>query len=152
MDNKDFIIENKVLKDYTGKGTPKFNIPNGVTEISEIFYHLSPLIAESIKELYIPKSVKVIGRNAFPNLGITSLTIPDGVTEIGEYAFYNCESLVEVYIPNSVKVIGQGAFGRCKKIKKITLPKRFKYKIEDFMDFERIKLFGIFGSCKYKYI
>ena len=41
---------------------------------------------------------------------ITNLVIPDGVTSIGQYAFYNYSELTSVYIPSSVTTIGYNAF------------------------------------------
>ena len=41
---------------------------------------------------------------------IKSLTISDGVTNIGDYAFYNCENLADISIPDSVASIGNDAF------------------------------------------
>ena len=51
-----------------------------------------------------------------------SYTIPDGVTLINSYAFYDCTSLKEVTIPNSVTEIGDSAFLGCKSMTKVTLP------------------------------
>ncbi|MBR0161133.1 MAG: leucine-rich repeat protein [Oscillospiraceae bacterium] len=39
--------------------------------------------------------------------------IPDGVTEIAAYAFYNCSSLTSITVPNSVNSIGESAFFGC---------------------------------------
>ena len=44
---------------------------------------------------------------------VTTLVIPDGVTNIGRYAFYGCSSITSVTIPSSVTSIGDGAFYGC---------------------------------------
>ena len=46
-------------------------------------------------------------------LGCKNTIIPDGVTEIGEYAFSGCDSLTSVTIPASVTEIGRSAFRYC---------------------------------------
>ncbi len=51
-----------------------------------------------------------IGNRAFDSSNATSITIPDGVTEIGNYAFSSCTSLVNINIPSSVEIIGNDAF------------------------------------------
>ena len=54
---------------------------------------------EEIKDLVIPNSVTSIGSYAFYNChGLTSITIPNSVTSIGYQAFYNCSSLTSVHI------------------------------------------------------
>jgi len=71
----------------------------------------------------IPNSVTSIGDYAFYNCkGITSITIPDGVTSIGDYAFYYCDSLKSVTIGNSVTSIGDSAFSVCESLESITIP------------------------------
>lgn len=58
----------------------------------------------------IPNNVRVIDYAAFyDNTFINSINIPNSVTAIGDYAFYNC-SLNPVIVPNSVTSIGKKAF------------------------------------------
>ena len=51
---------------------------------------------------------------------LTSVTIPNSVTSIGQYAFQNCTGLTTVTIPNSVTSIGQGAFRYCSALTSVT--------------------------------
>ena len=51
---------------------------------------------------------------------LTSVTIPDSATSIGEYAFYGCSSLTSVTIPDSVTSIGKYAFDGCSKLTNVT--------------------------------
>ena len=44
---------------------------------------------------------------------LTSITIPNDITEIKDYAFYGCSGLASVSIPNSVTTIGNNAFADC---------------------------------------
>ena len=51
-----------------------------------------------------------------------SVTIPDSVTSIGDYAFAYCDSLESVTIPDSVTSIGDRAFSGCDSLASITIP------------------------------
>ena len=67
--------------------------------------------------------LKVIGERGFYNSVITSLTIPNGVEEIGDEAFRNCSNLSgEFLIPDSVQRIGEGCFDGCETLISIVLP------------------------------
>jgi hypothetical protein len=54
--------------------------------------------------------------------GLTSVTVGDGVTAIGSYAFIGCQSLATATIGSSVATIGQQALDHCDGITQITLP------------------------------
>ena len=71
----------------------------------------------------IPDGVTGIGDGAF--FGCTKLqriTIPDSVTSIGERAFEGCFSLQSITIPDSVTSIGERAFEDCRSLQSITIP------------------------------
>ena len=112
-------------------------IPDSVTEIGEKAFKG----CDKIKSLEIPDSVKEIGDKAFEYTGINELshplltikngiaikdgtvlysanytsnvTLPDGVTKIGEKAFYECCGLHSMVLPESLKEIDDNAFFEC---------------------------------------
>lgn len=71
----------------------------------------SPAVPERIEGL----SVLKIGKRAFAETSIRSITLPSSCEEIDWFAFYGCYALNTVYISGSVEVIGYGAFESCSK-------------------------------------
>ena len=51
-----------------------------------------------------------------------SITIPEGVTSVGEYAFYDCSSLTAIILPESVTAIRDYAFYGCSSLTAINIP------------------------------
>lgn len=76
----------------------------------------------TIPSRYKGKPVTMIDHAAFHNSAVTSVTIPDSVTAIPDYAFGFCSQLTNISIPNSVTFIGFSAFNSCTSLKSITLP------------------------------
>lgn len=58
----------------------------------------------------ILKNVKKIGARSFEGSIINTIVLPQGLTSIGDVAFYNCENLTSLTIPSGVTSIGRYAF------------------------------------------
>lgn len=118
----DFIIENGILKKYTGTQIDVI-IPDGVVGIGNKAFNECATIV-SIK---IPDSVRKIGENSFQSCkSLQSITIPKGTKRIPYGAFYGCTSLNNISLPNTVTRIQGGAFGDCPSLKEIDIPNSVK--------------------------
>jgi len=83
---------------------------------------LQYLIGKSETSYSIPNTVTEIGEWAFYNCGnLTTVTIPNSVVTIGPKAFDNCDGLTSIKIPNSVTSIGEEAFYNCNKLSSLTI-------------------------------
>ena len=83
----------------------------------------------SAAALYIPEEIDghevvAIGNGAFEDrTDLRTVMIPDSVTRIEVWAFYNCNNLSNVTLSNNLNYMGEYAFGNCKKITKIEITK-----------------------------
>jgi hypothetical protein len=55
---------------------------------------------------------------------LTSVSIPDSVTKIGDRAFAGCTSLTSISIPDSVTSIGDSAFDGCTSLTSVSLSRK----------------------------
>ena len=94
----------------------------GDSYANPLYYaHQLYLNGTPVTDLVIPDGVTRIGDYAFYYCGsLTSITIPEGVTSIGESAFFGCSSLTSITIPSSVTSIGNQAFSWCSSLTSIT--------------------------------
>lgn len=72
------------------------------------------------------KKVVTISDGAFRYCGAYSITVPEGVTKIDDYAFSECPRLVSVILPDGLETIDTGAFWCCPNLVDIHLPSSVK--------------------------
>lgn len=113
---------------YRYKGTmpdnTEFIIKEGTLKIVERAFHS----CYGLTSVAIPNSVSEIGGEAFNGCyNLKSVNIPNGVTSINGSSFSFCESLSSITIPSSVTSIGEDAFWYCKSLTSITISKSVKF-------------------------
>lgn len=75
-----------------------------------------------ITDISLPKTIEQIGSGAFAGCAsLTSVEIPEGVSLIGENVFNGCESLQSVAIPSTVGAIPEGAFQGCANLADVAI-------------------------------
>lgn len=114
----------KKINDWTfnGKFLKKVIIPSIRAWFDIEFTHdmSNPLTTGA--ELYIGKKKLCNHPDAIRTInGVSYLAVPEGVSRISSFAFFECEWLKAISIPDSVKSIGQGAFYKCENLKKVTV-------------------------------
>ena len=75
-----------------------------------------------LKASKIPSYTEHIGSHAFRDSGAESIALPEGVTSIGDHAFYDNDRLKEITLPQSLTSIGESVFFRCTALGKIAIP------------------------------
>jgi hypothetical protein len=89
------------------------------------FFHRPPWHSDRnrIFKVVIENGMTNIGQEAFYDCNrLTSITIPESVTSIGTGAFWDCSRLTSINIPESVTSIGGFAFYGCSMLTSITIP------------------------------
>ena len=89
-----------------GKSFPKYTVVN--QKIASQAYYQD----EQLTNFDFPEGITEIGEFAFARSNLESITIPEGVTKIGYGAFYHCDNLKEVHIPDTVTEIEEYAFAK----------------------------------------
>lgn len=99
--------------------TPSITIPETVVSIEEFAFNNCYKLSE-VKIL--GSSLQRIGHSAFKDCpSLTSINIPNSVTEICDSAFMRCESLPSINIPPTLSYLGS-AFKRCYNLRSVNLP------------------------------
>ena len=100
-----------------GSGTLTISGTGDMTNYS--FDDIAPWEANDVKSVIIENGVTTIGDFAFYKCNLSNITIAESVTSIGNSAFRNCRRLTQVDIPKKVTSIGDRAFLGCQKLTSI---------------------------------
>lgn len=93
-------------------------IQSGVTNVSSMaFYHCTNLTTVTL-----PDTVTDLGQYAFAGCTALGQISMNGVEKIGTGCFYDCLSLANLILPQTLRSIGGEAFYRCKSLAGITIP------------------------------
>ena len=127
---------------YAGKyllGIDTETVPENVTVKEGTAYISAYTFMDcDVKTVSLPSTLKVIGNSAFYLCDeLTSVNIPEGVTDISYGAFWGCSTLDEVILPSTLKTIGMHCFADCVSLKSLDVP-------ESVTDLE----VGLIAGCK----
>ena len=129
-----------------GEPTPEEPVTPPVTTTTELRYtttngsaislrtsHLNASVASHIKQgnewvVTFNGTLTALGvsgssTGAFENCyTLTSITIPDSVTSMYDYTFYDCQNLQRVTLSSNLQYIGEMAFYNCKSLTEVSIP------------------------------
>lgn len=112
-----------------GNNATHFNVKRlylfatGATKIPEGFCQPENNRNSVLQEIRLPEGIKEIGAYAFHECtALKEIDIPEGVEAIKGYAFTYCQLPTRICLPQSVKEIGDGAFASCSALKEINIP------------------------------
>ncbi|MDR2536332.1 MAG: leucine-rich repeat domain-containing protein [Treponema sp.] len=113
---EDFVLQDGVLIKYTGVESAVIIPDNlGITEIGERAFAFS-----KVTSVTIPAGVSRIGNWGFwGSEGLANIQLPEGLTHIGDWAFLGCSSLQTLRFPDTLISIGDWTFGNCPNLTSI---------------------------------
>lgn len=115
----------KQVEGMGGTGCSSLVLPEGLEIIGDYAFGSSGSEGSIAMrgELYVPKTVKKIGREAFCKTQFSHAYLPEGITELPVNLFDGCDKLMDTLrVPSTVKQIRAGAFSKCSRLTAILLP------------------------------
>ncbi len=111
------------LLGYEGDKT-ELTLPDSFEGMSYEIHPFALSGKSEITKITVPKGVTSIGDYAFSGChNLSSITLPTGLTSIGKFAFQSCFCLDIVSVPDTVTSIGEFAFFSCPLLRVINIPK-----------------------------
>jgi Leucine-rich repeat (LRR) protein len=107
------------------------SLPKDVTKIDTWALGQDRNTNLKLKEIVIPDGVTEIGDHAFYYTGIETLTVPAGVTRLENNTFANCRQLKKATLPDAVTFIGNSCFSECHELTDVNIPAKVET-IDDY--------------------
>lgn len=109
------------IKSHTYDGIGIIELVGDVKVVAN-FQERYPMICR-LKSIYLPEGLTTIADYAFYECKeLEKVSLPETLESIGGDAFFRCNKLETITIPNGVKVVNQGAFAECESLVEISLP------------------------------
>lgn len=114
----------KEIGGMEGTGCSSLVLPEGLEVINDYAFGGEGVGGNQFRgDLYVPRTVKKIGRDAFYSSQLSHIYLPEGITELPPNLFGKCNKLIDtLYVPSTVKQIRSGAFNDCSRLTAIVLP------------------------------
>lgn len=120
-------------KAFTGSQITSINIPESVERIGDYAFSVCDKLSKvniSNIESWLKIDFKTCFSNPLSSGGqlylngkiVTDVIVPNAITRINDYVFYNCNSLKMIIIPDSIVYIGAKSFGNCTSLESIFIP------------------------------
>ena len=128
--------DNKLMITGEINGTDLETLKSNMDKFSELYinatlsgttalpsYFAAAAGKRNLKVITLPKGMTSIGDNAFWGCtALTSVSLPEGMTSIESYAFSGCTALTSISLPEGMTKIGERAFSGCTALTSISLP------------------------------
>lgn len=142
--DKRYLIINGSLKSFASSGlTFKYEVPEEVKSIASYAFLNCPIrisLSNNVTDIgtgafkgcefsyfYIPNKVSTIEDFTFFECkNLTTIVLNNNITSIGMSAFLGCSSLSNIELPSNLSNIEMGAFEKCEKLKSISIPNNVK--------------------------
>src|SRR5215470_15544993 len=105
---------------YTGPPGPLV-IPDTIDGLPVTLIDWGALSSKGLTSVSLPNGLKELGDYALEDNPLTNVIFPETLLYIDRYVFFNCDGLFDVTIPNSVLTIGDSAFSGCDNLTNFTM-------------------------------
>lgn len=115
-EDKRCLIIDGTLNSFASYGLTEYDLPNTIEKIGYgVFCGM-----KQVERIGLPETLKIIEKRAFDGAGLKNAIIPEGVTEIHDWAFRGNEYLESIHFPSTVEFLGQTIIGMCPNLRSIT--------------------------------